>query len=279
MQRNPLVARKKALIFGVASGLLLLSLTTAQIALAGPSAGPSAQSSTIPTPAPTPPPPPALPPATANETTVSYNWADQTTTDVPLSDEEGAPQAQIVIPAKSMTAGGLPASGNITIQPVDAAVVPTIDSETVPDLPTVTFLGRSVQISVNGATAESGAPADITSQIRFNPPMVISFEITQEEWENAGMNPAAFQVRFYSTQFNQWFEVPTTVDPFSLPIKVQANVSHLTTFALFEVPIAPVPDGGDLSLGTGILFVMAALGVVLLGTGAVYIRRGSRQAA
>lgn len=278
MQRNRL-ARRKVLTLGLASGLLVLSLATAQIAMAGPSAGPTAQTSTIPTPGPTPPPPPPIPtpPAGSDTTTVSYSWAAPLSQDIPLSDDAGAPGANISLPARAMSVDGLPASGNISVEPLDT--IPDVNSETLPDNPTATFLGRSVTINVTGANANMAGAEDVTSRVRFNPPLVLSFDITQEEWEAAGQNPDAFQIRFFSTTLNKWISIPTTVDPFNTPIRARGTTSHLTTFALFDAPPAPAPDGGDFSFGAGILAVMALMGVALVGSGAYYLRRNPRTIA
>lgn len=315
MQGRSRATRKRVLIFGSLSVLMILFLMTVQVAIAGPSAAPDAQStvpSTLPTPTPEPttppvppPAPPPLPPAElptplpdaatptpvpgavpsgkplAPPKTESYNWTEPTSFEAPVFEEEEdpppggdpappAPKVAVTVPAKSMSVDGAPASGLFTLTPVEA---PAPTEENLPDRPTLSFSGRSIEISVFGATG------DISSDVRFNPPLEIGFDITDEEWEDAAGDITRFQVDYYSVTEGRWIQLSTTVDPFP-PRRATGFTTHLTTFGLFvdSESTLPAPDGGDISLSTTVLALMGLFGLLLVGSGALYLRRAPRSA-
>ena len=339
MRNGPLASNTRVLVFALASALLLMTLVTAQVALAGPSTGVGGQTGTngtvptatatstsvdTPTPAPptntplprpplptvTPGPPDGIPPGPPDATpvppvappvTAAYDWLTVTVIDVPVFEPEPtatpapdgtttsvldpdatatptpepAPKVALKVPARSMNVGGQPASGQITVRPVKANEAAEVSADTLPDRPRLTFAGRSVEINVYGQTATSG-PADITDRVRFNPPLEIGFDITQEEWDAAGGDITAFEVRFFSVQENRWIVLAGTVDPFP-PRRVTAIVTHLTSFGLFIEPAeegAGAPDGGDYSLGMGGAGMIAFFGVTLIILGFYVRRRG-----
>ena len=317
MRYGPLISNRRVLLFGVASALLLLTLATVQVALAGPSGSSSGQTvGTLPptnTPIPVatqaPPAPPAIPAPTvtpiptstpipsadATETptplptapepdpappvTEAYSWFELTAFEVPVFEPEPEPEATEIpnvglkVPARSMNVGGQPASGQITVKPVKASEVADVSSATLPDKPTLQFTGRSVEIDVYGLTATSGDASDITGDVRFNPPLEIGFDITDEEWEANDGIAGSYEVRFFSAQENRWVALAGEVDPFP-PRRVTAKTTHLTSFGLFVAP-APVPeapDGGDYSLGIGGAGLIGLFGATLMIVG-FYVRR------
>ncbi len=331
MRYGPLISNRRVLLFGVASALLLLTLVTIQVALAGPSGSPSATTvgtlpptnTPIPVPTQPPPAPPAIPtptltpaptstpipPADATETptplptapepdpappvTEAYTWFELTAFEVPVFEPEPeataepapeataepAPEATAIpsvalkVPARSMNIGGQPASGQITVKPVKASEVADVSSSTIPDKPTLQFTGRSVEIDVFGLTATSGDASDITGDVRFNPPLEIGFDITDEEWEaNEGI-AGSYEVRYFSVQENRWVALAGEVDPFP-PRRVTAKTTHLTSFALFvaSAPVPEAPDGGDYSLGIGGAGLIGLFGATLIIVG-FYVRR------
>jgi hypothetical protein len=249
----------------------------------------------------TPEPEPAPP------VTESYNWYEPTEIEVPVFEPEPtatpvanptvtpippagatatpeptataiptpAPKVDLKLPARSMNVGGQPASGQITVKPVRSSEVPEVGSDTVPDNPTLQFAGRSVEISVYGGTGASAGASDITDDVRFNPPLEIGFDITEEEWDANGGMAGKYEVRFYRTSQGTWINLEGTVDPFSTPKRVVAYVSHLTIFGLFFEPSeqAPgAPDGGDYSLGMGGAGLIGLFGATLIIVG-FYVRR------
>ena len=360
MRNRSMAPKARVVIFGIMSLLLLLSLTTAQIALAGPSAAPDGQTvgttGTVPTPEPQPttppaaptvppPPPPAVatatatsvpvptptlapgvtptatpvptavptrvpgaPPPSAPPVTTAYDWFTEAEITVPIFEAPPAaptatpaatplpgqptstpaptavpatpqPKVALKVPARSMSVGGQPASGQITVKPVAASSVPTTDSGTLPDRPTLVFGGRSVEVDVFGLTAGTSA-ADITSEVRFNPPLTITFDITEAEWEAANGDTSKFEVRFFSTSENRWISLPGDVNPF-VPRSVSATVTHLTTFGVFietATEVAPAPEGGDFTLGGAWLAMASALGLAFVASG-LYLRRRSSRAS
>jgi hypothetical protein len=173
-----------------------------------------------------------------------------------------------------MNVNGQPASGQITVKPVKSSDVAEVSADTVPDRPTLQFAGRSVEINVFGQTAVSGGASDITDSVRFNPPLEIGFDITDEEWETNGGFAGTYEVRFFSVQYNRWVPLAGEVDPFP-PRRVTAKVTHLTSFGLFFEPAeqAPgAPDGGDYSLGIGGAGLIGLFGATLIIVG-FYVRR------
>jgi hypothetical protein len=172
-----------------------------------------------------------------------------------------------------MNVGGQPASGQITVKPVKSSEVADVSSATIPDRPTLQFTGRSVEINVFGETATSGGASDITDSVRFNPPLEIGFDITDEEWESNDGIAGTYEVRYFSVQENRWVALAGVVDPFP-PRRVTAKTTHLTSFGLFFEP-APVlgpPDGGDYSLGNGGAGLIGLFGATLIIVG-FYVRR------
>ncbi|MBI4236212.1 MAG: hypothetical protein HY688_02495 [Chloroflexi bacterium] len=142
-----------------------------------------------------------------------------------------------------------------------------------------------MQITVFGQTSATQAQ-DVTSVVRFNPPLEIAFDITEAEWQAAGGDVSKFQVRFYSVQLGRWVQLSTEVDPFP-PRRARASVNHLTTIGLFVEKPAPQPAatptpkpiaGGDITVSTGALALLGLLGLMLIATGAYYLRGGRQRA-
>ncbi len=111
MRNGPFVSNKRLVVFGVVSALLLLTLATVQVALAGPSEAPNGSTvGTLPTAVPTntplpiptspPPPPPVLPDPTETPipTATPVPPADATSTPVPTATPEGFIPAPDVAP-------------------------------------------------------------------------------------------------------------------------------------------------------------------------------------
>ena len=227
------------------------------------------------------PEPTATPNPDATATPTPEPGATATPTPAPTATATPQPKVALKIPAKSMKLNGQPATGQITVKPMKASEAAAVTVATVPDRPGLSFAGRSVEINVFGGSGTSGAAADITDDVTFNPPLEIGFDITEQEWQDAGGDIHAFEVRFYSTRDERWVKLSGIVDVFSTPKRVTARVTHLTRFALFYERAeqgAGAPDGGDYTLGMGGAGFMALFGATLLITG-FYVRRRANSAS
>ncbi|MBI4329430.1 MAG: hypothetical protein HY685_06160 [Chloroflexi bacterium] len=213
-----------------------------------------------------------LPPVKEGETSTLVE-PDKTTT-LPVAGVS----ATITIKPGSVKVDGKVAEVQIVTAPKPAAAVPPK-----PPAPTITFLGRAVEINVY-----DGLGADITGKVFFNPPLEIVFDISEAEWTAVGGDLSQFNVRYYNPATAEWVSLATTVDPVP-PRKAKAYVSHLTVFGLFRQQPTPAPltptatkppiPGGDASVGTEGLVLLGLLGLLLVGSGAYYLRVGRRQSS
>jgi len=85
--------------------------------------------------------------------------------------------------------------------------------------PDVVFMGRAFQCTPEGTT--------------FNPPIEITFTLTDEEWDALETDQPV--IKWYNEETKEWEELPVIVDPASRT--VTAQVSHFSIFALFAPPV------------------------------------------
>ena len=104
--------------------------------------------------------------------------------------------------------------GEVTIVRADAAGLP-------PN-PPGTAIGLALTCGPAGAT--------------FDPPVTITYTLSEEEWERVS-DPATLQVMWYNPGTGEWQEVPATVDPATRT--VTAQVSHFSLFALTWAAASP----------------------------------------
>lgn len=211
---------------------------------------------------------------------------DKTTT-VPVAEAS----ATITIKPGSVKLDGKAAEVQIVTTVKPAALVPPKPAE-----PTITFLGRAIEINVF-----DGVGKNATGKVFFNPPLEIVFDINEAEWTAAGGDLSKFNIRYYNAATAEWVILPTIVDPVPTgtpPVrKAKASVTHLTIFGLFlqqptpgpgtptptispaVTPTKPPIPGGDASVGTEGLVLLGLLGLFLVGSGAYYLRMGRRQSS
>ena len=127
--------------------------------------------------------------------------------------------------------------GEVTIVRADAAGLP-------PN-PPGTAIGLALTCGPAGAT--------------FDPPVTITYTLSEEEWEGVS-DPTTLQVMWYNPGTGEWQEVPATVDPATRT--VTAQVSHFSIYALTwaaaapateatTVPAAAAPGGEETPAGSG----------------------------
>ena len=134
-----------------------------------------------------------------------------------------------------------------------------------------TYLGRAVLVSVDLDFTDDYDP------VRFNPPMVLNLELTEEEWAQADGDPNAFVVRAWEPNKGVWLTLDTSTDPFESV--VAANVTRPGHFALFLESPAPAVQGGDVALGSMALLFVVMGGLALIIVGATIARGASLRRA
>ena len=146
-------------------------------------------------------------------------------------------------------------------QTVPSLIAPNPDK---PTGSTAEYLGRAVavSISVNGNDANAVA--------RFNPTMRLSFDLTDAEWAEAANDPDAFVIRTWDANRSMWLTVETSTDPFDMI--VTAKSARVGQFALFMEQAPPPIQGGDVSLSSMTLLLIAMAGLALVATGTLLAR-------
>ena len=126
------------------------------------------------------------------------------------------------------------------------------------------YLGRAITISV---TADD---EDVSDAARFNPTMMLNLDLTDAEWEEAANDPDAFVVRAWDAERDMWLTVETSTNPFDMV--VTAKLARPGQFALFMEQAPPPIQGGDVSLNSMTLLVIALAGFALIAMGVMLAR-------
>jgi hypothetical protein len=100
-------------------------------------------------------------------------------------------------------------------KPLGEVSVKTLDPATLPPLPAGNTLGLTLACGPDGAT--------------FDPPVTLTFTLTQDEWSRIG-DPSVLHVVWYNPSTGSWEEVPATVD--AATRTVTARIAHFSTYAL-----------------------------------------------
>jgi uncharacterized repeat protein (TIGR01451 family) len=267
---------------------------------ATPSPTPTRTPLPTPTLTPTPIPAPTFEPVVAPPQIIHYNGSADVQAQVPLlqlpsptpsqsSTGPGAPtsptpipvpdlpQVTLHVPAGSMTIDGASVPAEIIAIPVPPEDVPIVAGDTIPDAPALVFSGRALKLNV------MQAQKDVTGRVRFDPPLELSFDITDQEWQEAGADPSKFQIRFFDVQSGRWIPLDTTVSELP-PRQAHASVSHFTEFGLFLQPTQATPASPPTSDGEGsgaiAVLLWTALALTILGLAAIggyLILRGIKQ--
>jgi len=154
------------------------------------------------------------------------------------------------------------ASGN----PLSEVTIARADAAGLPPTPPGTAIGFALNCGPAGAT--------------FDPPVTITYTLSEEEWEEIG-DPATLSVMWYNPGTGEWQEVPATVDPATRT--VTAQVSHFSLFTLVWAVASPATattsavTGAPGTTATGDL-PMAAIAmvfgtVVIVAAGYLLLRR------
>ena len=234
---------------GVAGGLLLASVTAAL-----------AQETTEEDPEEDP-----------NRVSADFEYDGGVNLDIPGTFFPGFEAAgSIVIQSRSLQLDGeVMPMGSITVEPLrleEGQTMPTLIAPN-PDKPsgsTVRYLGRAISISVHINDR------DATDEVWFNPSMMVNLDLTDSEWEEAANDTDAFVLRAWDSERDMWLTVETSTDPFDQI--VTAKVARPGQFALF-IEFAPPPiQGGDVSLSSMTLLLIAMAGFALTASGVMMAR-------
>ncbi|WP_332449832.1 hypothetical protein [Methanoculleus sp.] len=110
------------------------------------------------------------------------------------------------------------ASGNL----LGEVTIARADADGLPPNPPGTAIGFALNCGPAGAT--------------FDPPVTITYTLSEEEWEEIG-DPATLSVMWYNPGTGEWQEIPATVDPATRT--VTAQVSHFSLFTLAWAAASP----------------------------------------
>ena len=175
----------------------------------------------------------------------------------------------MVQPRALQVDGAEMAMGTISVEPLrleESQTMPELIAPN-PDKPsgsTVRYLGRAVSISVQVDDS------DMTQDVWFNPAMMVSLDLTESEWEEAANDPDVFVLRAWDPDRGMWLTVETSTDPFDKV--VTAKVARAGKIAIF-IELAPPPiQGGDVSLSSMTLLLIAMAGFALTASGVMMAR-------
>ncbi|MDE4909015.1 fibronectin type III domain-containing protein [Methanogenium marinum] len=156
-------------------------------------------------------------------------------------------------------------------QPLDSVIIQGTDD--VPSTGSFSFAGHAVELGPSGAT--------------FSPGIELTFQFTEEEWNNLGAGET-FAIKWFNEGTGEWEAIPTTVDPINHT--VVGVITHFSTFAVFkeigEMPTSvatqaptetPVPTETGNGAQTGgfpwVWFVVVIVMVAIIGAGYYYMQQ------
>ncbi len=164
------------------------------------------------------------------------------------------------------------------VQALDANGQPLayINIQTTDNVPSsaFSFAGHAVECGPSGAT--------------FSPAIELTFQFTEEEWNNLEAGES-FTVKWFDEEANVWVDIPTTVDPINHT--VIGEITHFSTFAVFkqviETPtsvVTPIPTETPVPTGTGgegtqtggfpwIWFIVVIVMIAVIGAGYYYMQQ------
>jgi hypothetical protein len=178
---------------------------------------------------PTPPEPPVIAPSVTGTVEAEVGGT------VELEDGSAA----VEVPANAV-----PEDVTVTLAPVTEVTQPTTGM--------VMIAGKVFEIT---AETEDG---ELVTQ--FSEPITLTFKLTQEELEEAGVDLGDLKVFYWDEKAGAWIALPTRVDPETGT--VTAVTDHFTVFAVMAKPDMPALSDIEGHWGEKDILRLVSLGVV-----------------
>lgn len=166
----------------------------------------------------------------------------------------------------SLTVGAGTRARDANGNPLGEVTIERAGAADLPPNPSGTAIGFALNCGPAGAT--------------FDPPVTLTYTLSEEEWEKIG-HLATLSVMWYNPGTGEWQEVPATVDPATRT--VTAQISHFSLFALAwaaappgEATVGPTSatpgetppgPGPEQPTGGGTPWVLLAAGILVVAGG------------